>query len=236
MTPNGNGHLPPRPRPWKVNPLLGRDDVWAEGQSTVIGHRDGMRAIVIELNLSAGPEPDEVRRRFIEAYLGWLPEAGKPERLSVQYLRAIVDRSQFRRLTADDPPGNPLLPLIVRVWPDYLVHAHVDRSISTVKADAANRTYGAPGAGVVWAVIDSGICQEHPHFAGGTLTDPTVRSLHRDFTYLARDEAAPEVFDPADALVDPSGHGTHVAAIIAGAVPAGVQPTIAPVHLTTRGG
>jgi subtilisin family serine protease len=60
-------------------------------------------------------------------------------------------------------------------------------------------------------VIDSGIDSAHPHFEGyHTLDDPTVRSLHRDFTNPANST------DPALAFVDDTGHGTHVAAIIAG--------------------
>jgi subtilisin family serine protease len=195
----------------------------------VVAHGERARAVLIELNLSVAPEPDQVLRDFIDAYGRRLPDAPRPERLSVKYVRAILDRAQLRELTRDETPADEprILPLINRVWPDYLVEAHVDQSISTVKADAANRTYGAGGTGVVWGVVDSGICAEHPHFAGGTLTDPRVRPLHRDFTYLVRGEPAPERFDPCSALVDPSGHGTHVAGIIAGTAPRDETPLIA---------
>ncbi len=112
----------------------------------------------------------------------------------------------------------PLSRTIYRIWPDYVVRAHIDRSATTIKADAATRTYGTAGIGVVWAVIDSGIDKDHPHFAGGTLTDDSVAHLHRDFTgLLSAGGTVPD--DPSTALTNPVGHGTHVAGIIAGAAP-----------------
>jgi subtilisin family serine protease len=75
------------------------------------------------------------------------------------------------------------------------------------------------GQGIVWAVIDSGIDKDHPHFAGGTVTDPGVAGLHRDFTGLLVERGTVSD-DPSTALTDPYGHGTHVAGIIAGAAPA----------------
>ncbi|WP_426773499.1 hypothetical protein, partial [Pseudomonas aeruginosa] len=117
-----------------------------------------------------------------------------------------------------------------RVWPDYIVRPHIDRSAATVQADAALRTFGASGRGCVWAVIDSGIDGTHPHFlpvhAGkaDNLHDPRVADLHRDFTALVSgpdaDGSAPQDAgavrsakdlvpqDPAPALVDDVGHGT----------------------------
>ena len=41
----------------------------------------------------------------------------------------------------------------------------MDLSISTVKADAARRAFSAAGTNMTWAVIDSGIDGDHPHFA-----------------------------------------------------------------------
>ena len=97
------------------------------------------------------------------------------------------------------------------MWPDLIVHAHLDRSVSTIKADAAVRTFGGAGAGVVWAVLDSGIDATHPHFAAhDTLSAPAVAKLHRDFTTPGA---------ASSPLTDTYGHGTHVAGIIAGQAP-----------------
>ncbi len=218
MPPSDRRTRAAKPRRWKVSPLLAQDRVWDPGQRLVAGF-DGARAVLIELNLSADAEPRRVRERFAAAFRAALPLAPPPERLSTRYLRAILDRDQLARLDLDRQR------LVLRVWPDYLVEAHMDHSVSTVKADAASRTYAASGAGVVWAVVDSGICADHPHFRGGTVTDEAVAPLHRDFTYLVRGEPAPAESDPETALADPSGHGTHVAAIIAGCAPA--EPRIA---------
>ena len=104
--------------------------------------------------------------------------------------------------------------LIFHVWPDLILRAHIDRSISTIKADAAARTFRCAGDGVVWGVIDSGIDAIHPHFnAHHTLSGPGVAKLHRDFTI----PSSPD--DKPSPLTDAFGHGTHVAGIIAGEAP-----------------
>jgi subtilisin family serine protease len=69
-------------------------------------------------------------------------------------------------------------------WPDFPVYSQIYRSVATIKADAAVRSFGAGGAGIVWAVIDSGIDCDHPHFdgkGGHTLLHADVRDLHRCF-------------------------------------------------------
>jgi subtilisin family serine protease len=152
--------------------------------------------------------------------------------LSRRQLADMVKRDQHLA----DESGRP--PSIFRVWPDYTLEAHIDRSAPTVKADAAWRSYDARGSGIVWAVIDSGIDACHPHFSGlelaaeGRGENPLrgkTSDLHRDFSYLVQAENPPPPGEPGrpPALVDESGHGTHVAGIIAGCVPQGGRPRVA---------
>ncbi len=98
---------------------------------------------------------------------------------------------------------------IYRIWEDSETGPLLNRSISTVKADAAQRSFCSSGRGIVWAVLDSGIWANHPHFRkyGNLNLDGPLR--HSSFT----DERN------ANALDDVYGHGTHVAGIIAGAMP-----------------
>lgn len=99
---------------------------------------------------------------------------------------------------------------IYRIWPDFQVRRQIDASVVTVKADAAHRSFNSVGEGIVWAVIDSGIQGDHPHFRGHhTVDDPLVKDLHRTFTGTGQPT-------PEGALQEEDGHGTHVAGIIAG--------------------
>jgi serine protease AprX len=121
---------------------------------------------------------------------------------------------QVRELVAEDRRRHPERQerAIYRVWPDFPVKPLIDRSVTTVKADAAHNAYSAMGAGITWAVIDSGIDATHPHFQRyHNLEHDEVTGLHRDFT---------DKKEPRDsALIDELGHGTHVAGIIAGGLP-----------------
>jgi serine protease AprX len=81
----------------------------------------------------------------------------------------------------------------------------MNRSVSTVKADAAHLSFSALGEGIVWAVMDSGIDESHPHFAQHKNLEVGPDLEHMDFTDSS-----------ANPLEDALGHGTHVAGIIAG--------------------
>jgi serine protease AprX len=81
----------------------------------------------------------------------------------------------------------------------------MNKSITTVKADAAHISFSALGNGIVWAVIDSGVDARHPHFTKHKNLDIGSSLEHRNFTD-----------DGMDPLEDPAGHGTHVAGIIGG--------------------
>jgi len=130
----------------------------------------------------------------------------------------IPDRK--KNAHAENPDAKPPEQLyrylaVLRIWYNHPISPLIDKSISTVKADAALRAFLAEGRDIVWAVIDSGIDRNHVHFKNpdperpGTL-DVTLPVRHRDFTGSG---------DDTKALVDNFGHGSHVAGIIAGAFP-----------------
>ncbi len=102
--------------------------------------------------------------------------------------------------------GSGRFQAIHHIWPDFAIRSCLTNSISTVKADAAQRAFYATGEGITWGVMDSGIHAEHPHFQKHANIDPTS-TYHQDFT------GSPVGPQP---LRDAYGHGTHVAGIIAG--------------------
>ncbi|HUI57705.1 MAG TPA: S8 family peptidase [Bryobacteraceae bacterium] len=85
-----------------------------------------------------------------------------------------------------------------QIWKDEKCYAHLLSSVDTVKASACWRTFEARGKGIVWAVLDTGVKADHPHF------DNTV------------DLALSKNVSNSPTLDDHNGHGTHVAGIIAG--------------------
>ena len=99
---------------------------------------------------------------------------------------------------------------IYRIWPDFQISPFITKSLATVKADAAQTSFCAHGVDITWAIMDSGIDANHPHFAQHRNVDP-ASPLHADFTETPN---VPEGRNAA--LVDRFGHGTHVAGIVAG--------------------
>ena len=97
---------------------------------------------------------------------------------------------------------------IHHIWPDFRIRPCTVKSVATIKADAAHRSFSALGNGVTWAVVDTGIDGTHPHFTRHKNIDP-ASNYHQDFTGVPG-------AGPKTALTDPRGHGTHVAGIIAG--------------------
>ncbi|MBA2474082.1 MAG: S8 family serine peptidase [Pseudonocardiales bacterium] len=188
--------------------------------------KDQRSPVLVELDLTVDVRTEDTRQRFLALYDHSMRGAGAPNPRPVAdcYVSCVLNPQEIQDLVAADRATGAAR-TVFRVWPDYTLHPHLDRSVSTIKSDAAVRSYAATGDGVIWAVLDSGIDQHHPHFASGTLTG-AVATLHHDFTYLLSPDAEPAK-DPDTALLDPEGHGTHVAGIIAGAVPDKVAPVIA---------
>jgi subtilisin family serine protease len=207
-----------------VSPLVSGDPDRRPARAAEVVHTDGQgrQAVLIELRMAAGADPDAIRadlQSLFDDVFGAADPPPQPVPVARHYLRCALTSEEIQRLVAAGPtPKAPSAPravdLIYHVWPDFVVRAHLDRSLTTIKADAAGRTFSCSGADVVWGVIDSGIDESHPHFAGSdTLSSDAVARLHRDFTSPCAPGTAPSP------LTDAFGHGTHVAGIIAGRAP-----------------
>ena len=121
---------------------------------------------------------------------------------------AIAKEAELKAKTENEAARKqihaPALRAIYHIWPDFEVSATITKSIATVKCDAAHNAFSATGSGITWAVMDSGINADHPHFVRHGNVDK-LSTLHKDFTV-----------DGDDPFDDENGHGTHVAGIIGG--------------------
>jgi subtilisin family serine protease len=172
----------------------------------------GVQSVVIDLNYSypsgldgaaravrryvkqASTRDDEIASsRYGQCVFAWLtPET----------IRGVVrlDRAAKR------PPA------IFRIWPDFKIRGLINKSAQTVKATAARTSFAATGEDIVWAVVDSGIDEKHPHFKMHDNLRVQAPVKHMDFT---------DLFEKTSPKTDDYGHGTHVAGIIAGETKAG---------------
>jgi serine protease AprX len=172
--------------------------------------------VVIDVNLNFQGGREAARNRIWEMIETLRPGRGterQPQFAPVQYVFVSLDAEAIRRLVRLDTHGGEALPgqrAIYHIWPDFLLNRLINKSISTVKADAVHNAFAAFGDDIVWAVVDSGVDGTHPHFRKyKTLSLPKPLE-HWDFTSA---DGRP--------LVDRFGHGTHVAGIIAGAMDGG---------------
>jgi subtilisin family serine protease len=185
--------LPPLSEPNKLGPYI------VELNVQHVGGMTGAAAAFIELFLRVTGNTRPANT----------PE-GRPQRIAKAYYRCDFSDNEWRALIALDERHEMQERSIYRLWPDFPVAAQTDRSTITIKSDAAVRSFDACGAGITWAIVDSGIDGAHPHF-GSMATDgekrlhslwaPSVRDLHRSFvdTYEQKGElrlARPPLRDP----------------------------------------
>ncbi len=192
-------------------------------------------SVIIDLNLEYSEGLDKARKWVTKTAEEIINERGRNKdqgikktksKFSQQYLFAILEGDVIRELVkrdsqAKEDPKDKTTGVeisqraIYHIWLDFEVKSLINKSISTVKANAAQTSFSAYGEGIVWAVIDSGIDETHPHFklhGNLKLKDPLT---HTDFTKLDSTNSE-DATNPKDAKKDEFGHGTHVAGIIAG--------------------
>lgn len=145
---------------------------------------------------------------------GGRPEDAQIDRLR-RYVAARLTRSEVDSLRAGYRDLS-----IKMVWRDSEKRALIADSTHTVQAHPANLGYGADGHDIAWAVLDTGIRADHPHFAR---TRFGRNSVVAQYDCIKCENGAgygpPRLLTPDDpdfATLDGNGHGTHVAGIIAG--------------------
>jgi len=186
------------------------------------GAADQRHRILVQLEDFATTEQTrEASLAIIYDALGAANE-DSPQRASLEaeelqrYVALSLTRNQAERLSglAHDRLKFP----IARIWKNSAKWAFLHQSVHTTQAFPAHRSYFASGAKVTWAVLDSGIHWNHPHFNGPA---PTITSVYdctdrgqrraRTLRPLDRTNAA-----DLEAARDRFGHGAHVAGIVAG--------------------
>lgn len=174
--------------------------------------------VIVDLNLQHSGTRQDTAAQLQALITRVAPGAhvnSEKSRLLPQYLFVTLTRDELTAVVqadADPGPGVYDAPqsqrqrTMHRVWPDFPLQATLHKTCATIKAEAARVSFAAGGQDIVWAVLDSGIDGQHPHFKfHDNLAVEPLR--HQDFT------------GTGDPLKDDFGHGTHVAGIIAGEWP-----------------
>ena len=98
--------------------------------------------------------------------------------------------------------------MIEKIWRDATKKALIHQSSNTIQVRPANLGYNAVGSNIGWAVLDTGIRADHPHFQA-------YQNIVRQWDCTQPGQAV-EVKGQESTALDNNGHGTHVAGIIAG--------------------
>lgn len=212
-------------------PLLDKLNQETKDRLADASRRPVIYDVIIDLNLEYPKGREAAREWVFKTIEGLIAQDGrkqasqrvdrKKSEFNEQYVFASLDARAIRELVDLDAKAKPDVPgkdgkprsprAIYQIWEDFKLKAFITSSITTVKADAARVAFTALGDKIVWAVIDSGIQGDHPHFTTHENLAGQVEEWHYDFT----DGSNPQ----KTALVDGMGHGSHVAGIIAGEIP-----------------
>lgn len=129
-------------------------------------------------------------------------EAARIDRLH-RFVAAHLNPSEVRLVAQMHREFN-----VYAVWRSAAKAKLIDRSRRVLQADAALESYQAGGAGIRWAVLDTGVRSDHPHFK-----DPRTGRSRIAAIWDCTQRGPPRFLKKDD---DWDGHGSHVAGIIAG--------------------
>jgi subtilisin family serine protease len=183
------------------------------------GHAEQRFPTLIQIDIPDGDPQDasiDERRERLARRIGELAarRAASEELVRLQVMRRFIAadltrddietlRTEFRQLQ------------IQRLWKNLSKRALIAQSSGIVQARPAHLGYGAKGKGITWAVLDTGIAARHPHFRRADGKNTVLEQ------WDCTQRGAPVLHKPGQVsfdTLDGNGHGTHVAAIIAGGV------------------
>ncbi|HWJ06417.1 MAG TPA: S8 family peptidase [Steroidobacteraceae bacterium] len=190
-----------------VAPFVIARDASRQMESSV---SDKQHELLIELALDDADDPQtlaDLRKEVADAVGKCLLSGSAEERQLSQlrrYVAVSLTREETERLASNLRTLGGIR-VVRHVWRDAEKFALLNESAKTLQVTPAHRSYDATGAGITWAVLDSGVNGAHPHFDGKRIleqwdcTQPGgIRSV-----------------EPG-ANSDDNGHGSHVCGIITG--------------------
>jgi subtilisin family serine protease len=168
------------------------------------GPDERIPVIITMVQVNHGPEQGvTLSKKKVKEFLkgrGFIVDDTDDQTVSEKKIRES-DFYIFANLTPDDIVATAeLRDWVHRIWMDQQTSTQLLDSVETLKASASWRTFAALGSGITWAVLDTGIRADHPHFQGVLNTD-----LSRNYSN-------------SPSIEDKNGHGSHVSGIISGRV------------------
>jgi pimeloyl-ACP methyl ester carboxylesterase len=152
-----------------------------------------LQGLVTTVAKQQGASPQEMKRRVEDARI---------DRLR-RFVAAHLNPEELRLVAQQHRHFN-----VYAVWRSAAKSKLLERSRRVLQADAALESYDASGIRIRWAVLDTGVRSDHPHFVDAKTGRSRIAAIW-DCTKPGRVRRLTEDDDR-------DGHGSHVAGIIAG--------------------
>lgn len=210
-----------------VRPFVVARDLVGKMEDRPVDRHPALIQLALEDSARAAGAPslEEAKRAVLVELRRLIPQEAREDaeidEHLVRYVSASLTRREVEELSARCDQLR-----IEYVWRNATKRALLWMSAQRIQAIPAHVGYRALGDGIAWAVLDTGVNAEHPHFeqfrniaeewdCTGT-GEP--RQVTRDGRGRRRGRGAGRGKGAAYEPTDHNGHGTHVAAIIAGAL------------------